>query len=203
MKRVSQPRSRRAVTCFRSGPTSAPCPMVWQVEQAFRNSALPWLLLEPQASPPWRNRSAACVPPSASTGSSSLHIRDDRLKVGEQRRARPVAGFLVAQHQIVAMLGQLAAAFAELEADVLHVLRLAGEEQPAVAGLESVGVDLEHLRRIVHRVHGDRVDEHVAPDRLAEPPLHLRQPRRGQRADVVAGEIAKLMTTSLSLMRSS
>jgi hypothetical protein len=45
MKRVSQPRSRRAATFFRSGPTSVPCPMVWQVEQAFRNSASPGVLL--------------------------------------------------------------------------------------------------------------------------------------------------------------
>ena len=48
----------------------------------------------------------------------------------------PLAGGAVAEHDLVAVIAQVRPAVAELVADLLNVLRQAGQEQPAGAGVE-------------------------------------------------------------------
>ena len=66
------------------------------------------------------------------------------------------------------MIAKVGPAVAELVADQLNVLRQAGKEQPAGAGVEGVGVLLQALRGIVFRIDTDGIKEDIAPDAVTE-----------------------------------
>src|SRR5262249_22805177 len=109
------------------------------------------------------------------------------------------AGGAVAEHDVVAVIDQLGAAVAELKADGLDVLWQPGQEQPAGAGMKGIDVLLEALGGIVFRVDADRIKEDVAADAVAELLLGLAQPRRRQRADVLAAGVNEAQDHDLVL----
>ena len=97
----------------------------------------------------------------------------------ESRCQSPVASLPI--RNLVAMLAQAAlrAAIAELRVDRIYVVRLPGQKLPSRgACLERIGIGLEHVRRIVLGIDGDRNEEDITPDGVTEPVLHLCQPRR-------------------------
>ena len=64
----------------------------------------------------------------------------EMVEVAQRIFPLPLAGGTVAEHDVVAVIAKVRAAVTELVADVLNVLRQAGQEQPAGAGMEGVGV---------------------------------------------------------------
>ena len=86
------------------------------------------------------------------------------------------------------MVPQLAvpATVAELGADRFDVFRLSRQKLPSRAGVERIGERLEHLRRIVLGIDAQRNKEDIATQSVAQLVLHLRQPRRLDRAEVRA-----------------
>lgn len=58
----------------------------------------------------------------------------------------------------------LAAAVADPRCDLVDVLRISRNEMPAGTGVEPIAERLQHLRRIVLWVDGDRDEENVAPN---------------------------------------
>ena len=75
-------------------------------------------------------------------GVERLDGQDQAVEVAHGQIALPLAGKAVAQEQVVAMLAQKAAALAEAVADLVDVLGQAGQEQPAGAGGEGLGMAL-------------------------------------------------------------
>ena len=117
----------------------------------------------------------------------AAHRQREAVEVAKHVVPGPRACGAVAQQDLVAVLAQNPAAVAQLVADGVDVLRLAGQEQPAGTGPKRVRILLEPLRRIGLRIDADRIEEDVATHAVAQLLLQLGQPGRRQRTDILAG----------------
>ena len=132
---------------------------------------------------------AAMLGNGRALGPARIHLvehGDEALHVAHQRVALPLVGCSVAQQNVVAMLAEKPAAFAEPLADLVDVFRNAGEKQPAGTGAERLGVLLHLVGGVVHRIDADRIEEDVLADAVAKSILQLRHSRRRDRADIPA-----------------
>src|SRR5262249_8266926 len=87
----------------------------------------------------------------------------------------------------------------QLLGDELDVVLLAGAKQPAWPDVELLGGGLEHGGRILRGVDADRVEEDVAAHAGAEKLLHLDQPRRLERALILAAGVDEVDRDFLAL----
>src|SRR5262245_43218901 len=87
----------------------------------------------------------------------------------------------------------------QLLGDELDVVLLAGAKQPAWPDVELLGGGLEHGGRILRGVDADRVEEDVAAHAVAEKLLHLVQPRRLERALILAAGVDEVDRDFLAL----
>jgi len=129
----------------------------------------------------------------------AAHIHHEAVDVAEHRVPPPHAECVVAEHDLLAVLAQNGAAVAQRGVDRPHVLRLSGQEQPARPDVKPVGIFLELFRRIALRIDAERHEEDIAPDRVAQPVLHLRQPRSREAANVRAVRVDEIDHHDLAL----
>ena len=121
-----------------------------------------------------------------------VHVADGHrqyLEITKGGIVRPFAGAVVADQDFVAVLAEAAAALAELVADEADILDPAGNETPPRSHTECFGMGLEALGRIPLRIDGDRQEENIAPDEVAQCLLSLRQASSDERANILAGRI--------------
>src|SRR5262245_45894593 len=124
---------------------------------------------------------------------------DEAAYIAEYIVPLPLAGRIIAEHDLVAVIAQYFAALAELVIDRPDVLRLSGHEGPSGAGAERPGILLEPLGRIVLRVDRHRNHEDVAAHEVAELLLDLRHAGGRQRADVAAAGVDEADDDDLAL----
>jgi hypothetical protein len=70
------------------------------------------------------------------------------VEVAQRVFALPLAGGAIAEHDVVAVIDKIGAPVAELVSDRLNVLGQAGQEQPAGAGVEGIGILFEAFGRV-------------------------------------------------------
>src|SRR5260370_6269953 len=86
-----------------------------------------------------------------------IHIADgddQAVEVAQRRIPLPLAGRVIAEHDLVARIAQPAAAVAQLVGDRSNVFRLPRQKQPSWADTEGRGGILEPLLRIALRGAG-------------------------------------------------
>ena len=86
-------------------------------------------------------------------------------------------------------------------ADELDVVRVTRKEQPAGANTELLGIGLQHRRRVALGIDADRVEEDVLANPIAQEPLHLHEPRRLERALVLAIGVDEIDRHRLALQQ--
>ncbi len=114
----------------------------------------------------------------------ALDCVGEHVQVGESAVAAPGSGPVIADHDVIAVLGFHVAALAEFEADAVDVLGLTGDEHPSWAGVIRLCVLLQHFRPICDGIDSDRHKEDVASDTVAEQILDLREASRDERTNV-------------------
>jgi hypothetical protein len=72
----------------------------------------------------------------------------EMLQVAQRVFPLPFRGFAVAEHDIVAVIGKIGAPVAELVSDGFDILGQPGQEQPAGAGVEGIGILFEAFGRV-------------------------------------------------------
>src|SRR6266700_1038021 len=129
--------------------------------------------------------------------------RGQKLGVVDGGVAHPLAARLVADHEAgaVPVSRQRVAATRQpqLFGDAFDVVLLAGEKQPAGSDMKLLGIGLEHGGRVPLGIDADRVEEEVFADAVAEQLLDLDQPRRLERALILAAGVDEVDRYLLAL----
>ena len=88
----------------------------------------------------------------------------------------------------------------ELLADLVDLRLVSGQELPrAAVDAEALGIVVQHLASVVLGIDGDRVEEHVVADALAEQVVHGGHARRLHRAHVGAAREDEVHRDDLAL----
>src|SRR5215469_6396558 len=115
---------------------------------------------------------------------------DQTVEIAEHRSPLPIPYRIVAEHDFVAVIAQIAvAAVAEFVIDGSDVRHFSGQKQPTRSDVESVGKCLHPLRRIVFWIDRHGNEEEVASDCTIKLVLQLRHLGCRERTEILATRV--------------